>query len=171
MQAEQLHRLVTTVLNSHGFSAVIGGVVGSWLTQLFASRWQRRVWVNDNKKAEWRELLDVVREGNQGMLDWYARIVASGGRAGATEERFAPISVSTIKADMVFHDRIFISKEVRDAKLYQRWNELFNYCTRNAEELKSTIDNLVVVIHDFQNDLIRVSREDLGIERPWYKLW
>jgi hypothetical protein len=41
----------------------LGAVVGSVVSHFLASRLQRLVWIQDNKKAEWRELIDGLNEG------------------------------------------------------------------------------------------------------------
>lgn len=61
MEATQPYWL--TLAGVFGLGAVVGNVVSHVLT----SRWQRRVWIHDNKKAEWRELIEALSESMERM--------------------------------------------------------------------------------------------------------
>src|ERR1700740_3766835 len=52
-----------TLAGAFGLCARVGNVVSHVLT----SRWQRRVWIHDNKKAEWRGLIDGLNDSLERM--------------------------------------------------------------------------------------------------------
>ncbi len=59
-----------SVLDIIGFSSLIGAALGHWL----GSRRERLKWVNDNKKAEWRELIDELDKSFSQMIYAFQRI-------------------------------------------------------------------------------------------------
>lgn len=49
----------------------LGAIVGNFVSFLLSSWWQRRSWIRDNKKQEWRELVDATREAIRVMASHY----------------------------------------------------------------------------------------------------
>src|ERR1700677_1363074 len=83
----------------------LGGVVGNICTFLLTSRWQHCVWLNDNKKAEWRELIDALNQSIERMGYAFEVMVA---RAASDPARNWMESVA--QTNIVVRGRIFISR-------------------------------------------------------------
>src|SRR6266481_1420856 len=54
-----------TIASSFSVGGLVGNLISSWLS----SRSQKRNWEKDNKKQEWRELIDALREALRGMME------------------------------------------------------------------------------------------------------
>jgi hypothetical protein len=67
----------------------------------------------------------------------------------------------------MIRDRIFISKKVRENGLFNKWTELVKECEEADVSFSArpkTYPLFEKKAHSFQDDLIRVSREDLGVD-------
>jgi len=96
---------------------LIGVLVGGWLT----SRNQRRHWLADNKKQEYRELLTSIAGAGSKLLVFYGRdpIVASG------EELFRVGETARESVDVIYN-RLFIVDEIRKLNVLKRWEDGFS---------------------------------------------
>jgi hypothetical protein len=86
------------------------------LTPFVNSRWQRRQWVLDNKRAEYRELLSVVARS--------ARYIANGLPAPVSvldAQQQREVFEADIEARRVIADRILIANRMREADIQSRW--------------------------------------------------
>jgi hypothetical protein len=149
----------------------LGAVIGSFVSHALTTRWQHRVWINDNKKAEWRELIDVLRESIRVMAFRYDREMPW---AVSAPEELRYNAEASRKGEIVIRDRIFISDTLQRSGVFQRWADRvkeWEEADVSFKERPKTLRHFIAIAHKFQDDLIRISREDLGIERPWYKFW
>ena len=153
----------------------LGAVVGSVVSHFLASRLQRLVWIQDNKKAEWRELIDglnedisrmavafehgVARAASDPLLDWYGAMDGT---------------------DRLFRCRIFIAGALEKHGLIQKWDDLKVYVLssdnpRNPRERGgiATLSGYTARAYELRARVISVSRDDLGIEPTgrWYRFW
>ena len=154
--------LWVTIAGSFGVGTFVGNLISFWLT----SNLQRKNWVKDNKKQEWRELIDAMREALRVMMEHHY-------------ENFANVDDMTPDVPDVYYrqeairkgyvaigDRIFIVKKVRDNKLFDQWVSLNNEYEKvgaSKPDGLSRYNSFVKQAHKFQDDLIRFSREDLGL--------
>lgn len=118
MQQTQLPNWTTyaTVL---GLGAIISALVGAFVNYLLSTYRQKADWINDNKKAEWRELIDVLNE----CMD--KKTIA-----------FEPFISGPASDDLDWHnarwrgtriirDRIFIADAIEE--IDKAWDELVSY--------------------------------------------
>ena len=173
MPAAQISWWVTiaSIAGSFGVGAVVGNLVSFWL--------QRKTWENDNKKQEWRELIDALREALRVMMEHrYADytddmtlpegITRVEENMPAKDDRYRQAAIR--KAYVAIGDRIFIVKKVRDNELFEKWVALDNDYgklgagTPSIPEGLNRLNSFVTQAHKFQDDLIRFSREDLGLD-------
>ena len=159
MPADQIPLWVTII----GLLEVASFV--STVISLFASaHLQHKNWVKDNKKEEWRELIDTLREAIRVMASHYDDEMPWSVRTGE-EERYR--EEAKRKGEVVIRNRIFISKKMHDSGLFGQWIELSKECEEadvSSSERPKTYPSFQTKAHKFQNELIRVSREDLGID-------
>lgn len=135
--------LWVTIVGTLGLGSFIGTVVSLW----FTARQQHKNWVNDSKKAEYRELLDALYE---------AVTIVSENRPSLSSVNSVPVNQAVMKLARVFEDRIFIADKLRKSGAVQDWLNMksvifydaelesetpkeFKYSTRNLQERE---DNL-----------------------------
>jgi|ERR1700693_2314531 len=156
-----------TIAGVFGLGAVVGNVVSHFLT----SRWQHRVWIKDNKKSEWRELLDGINKSIEGMRGAFDRAFLSIPN---------PVSESMNMGSNVMLDRIFIAGVLRKSGILDKWWDLAAYVASvgsprdpNQQGGLPTKNGYMIKSNEFRDEIIRVSRADLGIDskRAWYKFW
>jgi hypothetical protein len=128
--------LWVAILGSFGIGSFVGGLV----TQYISDRRRHQEWINDNKKTEWRELIDALHESIRVLASRYTDNPHD-------QEAFR-------RGEVVIGNRIFISKAVQESGLIEQWVEL----------RKKRGEGLELAAHKFQSDLIRFSRKDLGID-------
>jgi hypothetical protein len=142
----------------------IGSFVGSVITQYFAHRQQRKNWISDNKKLEWRELIDALREAIRVMAFRFDIEMPFNVVTGA-EQRYN--EEAKRRGETIIRDRIFIATKVHNSGLFDQWVELVKDCEEadvSFRERPKTLSGFIARAHAFQRELIRVSREDLGID-------
>src|SRR5713226_4331654 len=104
-----------TIAGSFGVGTFVGNLISFWLT----SNLQRKNWVKDNKKQEWRELIDVLREALRVMMEHRHQNYAEGNITPAEDVRYREEAIR--KGYVALGDRIFIVKKVRDRQLFDKW--------------------------------------------------
>jgi hypothetical protein len=158
MQASQ--PLWVTVVGTLGVASFVSTVI----SLLASAHLQHKNWVKDNKKQEWRELIDSLREAIRVMASHYDDQMPFAVRSGE-EERYR--EEAKRKGEVIIRDRIFISKKVRDSGLFDQWVALRKECEDadvSFKERPRSYRSFEEKAYRFQDDLIRVSREDLGID-------
>lgn len=95
----------------------ITGLIGVIVGVYAASRNQRKLWIVDNKRAEYRKLLTTLTRTFLGI----ARLRALGVALGPREQR--KVFTLEIEALAVIRDRLFIADEIQDMNLLTRWIE------------------------------------------------
>jgi hypothetical protein len=146
----------------------IGSLIGGLVQQYFSAKQRHREWVRDSKKAEWRELIDQIDVSLNRMTVAFSKPLLREAKEAA-EMTAAYMSAMGIGRKVV-RDRIFIADTIRQSDIVKKWEELIQYvCSvddppdpkKTAVPTKSGYDQKAIALQD---ELIRVSREDLGID-------
>jgi hypothetical protein len=87
--------------------------VGAYLTR----SWDKKKWMNDNRKEECRELITAITAAASALLERSAEI-ESRTITGATNDRATSLYNDSLR---VLNDRIFIAKDIDAANLLHRW--------------------------------------------------
>jgi len=96
---------------------VLTGLVGVLIGAYISNRNQRKHWVADNKRAEYRELLTTMTRTFNTVI-----ILVGPGVALAGNEQRKLIDADS-ECSIVIKDRIFIADEVDEMDLLKRWHE------------------------------------------------
>ena len=150
-----------SIAASFGVGGFVGNLISFWLT----SSLQRKNWVKDNKKQEWRELIDALREALSVMMAHRYESYADGMITPAEDVRHREEAMR--KGYVAIGDRIFIVKKVRDGGISDRWDALrdeYEKVGASIPEGLNRFNSFVKNSHKFQDDLIQFSREDLGLD-------
>lgn len=107
------HEIVTPILALAGIGGTLGGV---YIGQRMSQKWQREQWVLDNRKEEFRVLLDALAESLRVELTMYA-----GGALSPVQQRdFVETHSNTMR---IIRSRIFVSDVVNGFQFENRWAE------------------------------------------------
>jgi hypothetical protein len=143
----------------------IGSLLGSVITQFVSAKLRHREWVNDNKREEWRELITGLSESIERMGYAFEYMVAR-----AASDPLRDWLGAMGKGNRLVRDRIFIAETIKRRNIVTKWDELMKYVisrdnprlrTQQGETPTPNGFNLKAVA--FQDELIRVCREDLGM--------
>jgi hypothetical protein len=125
-----------------------GIVLGSWL----ATRNQRKHWLLDNKRAEYRELLTTIAEAGGKFVVFYGMepIVATG------EQQFMIGETARTSVDVIYN-RLFIAHEVEKLHIQKRWETAISALqgTRDVNAFGKSLDGIM-------DDLRRAALNDLA---------
>lgn len=132
---------------------LVGVLIGAWL----ARSWQRKQWVLDGKKAEYRELLSILSESYHCMAKYWNDFTPMVGGIGHpfTERRERSLAAGTA-GHRVIEDRVFIDKQMREADILQKWSIL-----ESARDNKFQLGVRWSELHDL---LVKMAHRDLGIK-------
>lgn len=121
--------------------------------------------LKDNKKAEWRDLID--------KMDTCLSRTQGAFKHPASERLSDPFNyMATLGIGSgVMNDRIFIADVLKKSGLTQKWRDIMAYvCSsdsprdQNQQGGLPTLTGYMTKVNAFQDELVRVSREDLGID-------
>ena len=124
---------------------LIGVGVGSWLTL----RTQRKLWVLDNKRAEYRKLLTTLTDCGSNLARVYGHM---GGVGGAKEERL--VAESARKSANVIFNRLFIAREIIALKIMDRWTTAVSTLQKERNG-PAFADTLVGITNDIKREALK----------------
>ncbi len=119
----------------HGISmvwAAVGPLCGVLVGAGLSRSWDRRKWLNDNRKQEFRELMETLSEAASGMI---SRQISRNWGEALTEKEAEQVSVSHMASLKVIKNRIFIAEDVKEMNLFNRWNDGI-HAMRMAEDVR-----------------------------------
>jgi hypothetical protein len=147
------------VLNLIGISSLVAALLTWWLTSLR----EHCRWVLDNKKLEWRELIDKLHACicNMGYAFQEIRTFEHGGEGD--------VDFAIRSGSRVIRDRIFIADAIQQHQVLKQWEELAAYvtaagCPREPGQHRApTITGFETLGAAFEDKLLATAREDLRL--------
>jgi hypothetical protein len=144
----------------------LGSLIATGLSHWLSSRLDRKKWINDNKKLEWRELIDELDEGFEQMSYYfYPHNVVSAGN-----DRNNPMA-GVQRGNRALTGRIFIADALTKNKTMDAWIIIVDYALsfepRNVptqDEQAQALADFNMKVNQFRAELLRVAQEDLDIE-------
>jgi hypothetical protein len=132
-------------------SGLLGVIIGAYLTR----SWQRKQWLLDSKKAEYRELLSVLSQAAHYILNNSPLQVPNtlGSLKSGEQQRLSDEAAD--RGHAIISDRIFIADVIAREKIEQRWVAVLK------EKRVDTFWNAWEELHGL---LLKVSRKDLGLK-------
>jgi hypothetical protein len=122
----------------------MGILLGSWL----ATKNQRRHWILDNKRDEYRELLTAISDAGSNLIVHFAvnRIAVRGG------EEFRTGEIARKSVD-VMYNRLFIAKTVEELGIIKRWEDAITVLqeTHDVSNFSKLMDG---IMHDIRRAAI-----------------
>jgi len=126
---------------------IIGTLVGVIVGQFLSSARDHAKWIKDYKRAEYRELLDLL---------YQTVTVVHDNRPNLSNFNSAPVNVAVVQLSRAFADRIFIAEELAEVGAVEDWHKMKQVIYYEPElqeltpiELRYTLTN----IHDREDKL------------------
>jgi len=142
---------------------LVGVVIGALLTPWISWRWQHRQWAVDNKKQEYRDLLDVLFQASEEIIE--ARPTAAAG--------VNPKLLNAVwRGRRVLSDRIFVARTIRKHGIPDDWDGIGRLAVWDTPEEKVRIGdrqwqytpNAIVVLRNELDEKLRaVIQQDLEL--------
>jgi hypothetical protein len=142
---------------------LIGVFIGSWL----AARWQQRHWVQDNKKVEYRTVLDAFDKFRWRLTHQIAKYAENPFAADATGEKRAEqeLVMEALSSVMgALTNGILIRKAVLDSGVFQRLQNVYHDMESNAAPDIAQVSRAVAEI---QLKLLQTAWHDLRLGKPF----
>ena len=131
---------------------LLGIFVGAFISQ----RWQRRQWLLDNKKTEYRELLSGIATASYRNLKALPlRNEHTGERRELSPDEQGELLEAQTEGQRLLSDRIFIASQIERENIIERWQLL------TAEE---DFSMFVAGMKSLHEKLLEIARKDLGIK-------
>ena len=146
---------IIEILKLLGVGSLIGVLVGHWLGR----RSSRKDWTVDNKKQEYRELLDALNHWYDIELPRIAVLIGGGFVVEQGKDQEARFRVA-LSVNRLLKDRLFIGEELRKSGLFEEWG--------TVERLASDPSNLSVAgfeqaFNKLHDRIVSLAKLDTGI--------
>lgn len=132
-------------------SGLLGVILGAYLTR----SWQRKQWLLDSKKAEYRELISALSQAAHYILNNSPHLQLPNGMGGlksGEQERLSDEAAD--RGHATISDRIFIADTMAREKIDERWVAVLK---------EKHVDNFWNAWEELHRLLLKVSREDLNL--------
>lgn len=119
--------MLVSTTNLLAILAVVGSLVGVGLGAWLTSRWQHKQWVLDNKKAEYRELLDMLNVYCFQLLKSIATYAPTeipnlySAKQKDSDDR--TLHETQVSLNNALTDRLFIRKALTEHSVLQKFEE------------------------------------------------
>lgn len=140
----------------------MGVGIGAWLT----ARWQHRRWILDNKKVEYRELLDALNTYRWRLLNYQATygdalIVGDSNEEPKAQslEKIALAKAETALSNAL-GDRIFIREELAVGSVSEDYRK---FSSTLLSDKPPTISKASQVLAGFHRKLVGIAETDLRL--------
>jgi hypothetical protein len=114
---------------------------------------QRKQWVLDNKRQEYRELLSTLSQSAYYILRNSPHL-GFGIISAKTGEQERKADEADVEARRIIHDRIFIAGTIQDEKILERWQLLM--AEGNGSKFQSDW-------RDLHETLLKMARKNLNL--------
>jgi len=156
----------------HWFFSIVGPstFLGAILFFILSVWRDHRRWVADNKKGEWRQMLDELQACMEQMAFVFKQTVSF------QESSYPEIGMS--KGYRILHDRIFIADAVRKYSLEDKWTDLCAYVQRkdvprepNEQGNLPTATGFNIKTQTLKGELVDCARRDLNLDSSLFRWW
>ena len=138
-------------------------LAGVWIASRLTSSREHRRWVSDNKKLEWRELIDQMHESFNRMQYAY---ISPPGAYEASDDSFDPrAGIKT--GERVLHNRIFVADTLVRHGITEHWEQLRKHTQKllrsNSGSDLRELEMFLKQRMTFEAKLLEAARGDLGV--------
>lgn len=129
--------------------AVVAPIVGILIGWLLTRSWDRRKWINENRKQEYRELLTALTNACTVLIDNVQTVVHSHAEQSLAWDEY-------LKSLRVLQDRIFIASEIAKMNLFDRWGNAVKELTE-TKDFRKFEDNFEVMKKEIVRQATKVN--------------
>ncbi len=145
--------------------AAVGPLVGVIIGGMLTAWWQRRYWILDNKKAEYRELVDALHNYRWEVtrqVRQFGKVSTSPDVAGPAAEGQIALAKAVDAVWRSLADRFFISKALVNSTIHQDMQNL-DHDMSGIDQL--SLDQWTKKWYELYGELRRMAWKDLGIRK------
>jgi hypothetical protein len=136
----------TTIL---GIWAAVGPLVGVRYGQELARRNQKIQWVADSRKKEFKELLGAL----DSVFAFHIREGVVAKTDKASQKEYLDMNH---KASWCIRDRIFITDEIEELKVLERWRAMMNAYLAGGE-----FGSFSIKYNELRAEILAIAKEDI----------
>lgn len=125
--------------------AAVGPLAGIVIGHLLTRSWQRKQWLLDCRKEEFKELASVLSAEVLAHINWRAarRLRSSDAVPRANEARRAQLATL-----QVISDRVYIARDIAELKIHDRFNAIRTSLAKDdqqgdVETLRSLLNDII----------------------------
>jgi hypothetical protein len=151
--------LANLVKNPGAAYALLGVLFGGWITW----RYQHKQWVMENKKQEYRDLIDGLCQASEEIIKARQNI-----DVGVNQELLNAVW----KGMRVVRNRIFVAREIREGGIEEDWDTIRRLALWEPNEDKLpikggrwgyTTNGVVILRNELDEKLLAIARRDLKL--------
>ncbi|MGH9689286.1 MAG: hypothetical protein ACRD5K_19635 [Candidatus Acidiferrales bacterium] len=118
----------------------LGPLVGIFIGVFLTTRTQKRQWIRDNKRTEYRELLTTIADAGGKFVVYYGiePVVLT------PSEQFEVGETARTSVDVIYN-RLFIAKAVEELGIQKRWEKAISLlrANRDINAFGKSLDNIM----------------------------
>jgi len=111
-----------------GVWSALGPLVGILIGHRITKEWQKKQWILENKKQEYREVIQALSTAQAPII----QCVAPGLIVGEEERRARYIAEN--KSYEVLGNRLFVAKELDELDIYDQWVHLISKFEKTRDD-------------------------------------
>jgi hypothetical protein len=124
---------------------LVGVLVGSWLT----TRTQRKHWLMDNKRAEYRKLLTTLSSCGTRFAMIYGV-----GPTGLSPNEQRKLARAAEQSGNVIYNRLFIADEMKRLNVMNRWKQTVD-ALRNGRNMNAFTEGFGGIMEDIRTAALK----------------
>jgi adenosyl cobinamide kinase/adenosyl cobinamide phosphate guanylyltransferase len=128
--------------------ASVGPLVGVIIGAMLTRAWDRRKWINENRKQEYRELLMTLTSACTALIDNAQTLVQSSAEQISARDAY-------FNSLQVLQDRIFIANEIGKMNLFDRWGAAMKDL-QETKDFRKFEDSFEVMKNEIVKEAMRV---------------
>jgi hypothetical protein len=142
---------------------LVGVLIGVLLTPWITWRWQHKQWSLDNKKLEYRELVDGLFQATEEIIKARPNVGAGWNQA---------VTNAAWGGTRLVQNRIFIARSIRDASVPADWYNIVNVAQWepgepkievNGQQYSYTTNAISILRNNLEQKLLAIIQTDLGL--------
>jgi hypothetical protein len=120
--------------------AVLGPLVGVLIGGYITTRTQKKQWVRDNKRTEYRELLTTIADAGGKFVVFYGMVPV----VATPSEQFSIGETARTSVDVIYN-RLFVAKEIEELGIQRRWENAISELKKshNVDAFGRSMDSMM----------------------------
>lgn len=158
---------------------LVGVVIGAVMSPFLTARWQRRQWILDNKKSEYREVLDLLNTYRLQLVKHVARYISSGTAAASLDENDRinerrQLDEMQISISNALADRLFVRKALSECDISEQFDKFvqevwegrsspIKVSSDQTDQRFTSLAKVISTMRGIHEQVVEVAENDLGL--------